>query len=336
MTQAQPGFLLSPELLGKVRTTIAKVDGDVVGGGAGEIPVRLEGDDERTPLRSRFFVLTDGLDSCRSASGDEVRVVRGETCGIQFEQIPPPPDGNGKVNQELFDVSYVVRAYNLAIESDDIDEAVPAGTFVEAIRERQKQENSDGEKSFWRILRVIECQCFGPSSSSPPSESSPPSSPPSESSPPSSPPSESSPPSDGSGSESEKSTAIVPASWTPGGYTALFVEESPEVRFDDVIEVSVRQDYCCVPIDPRFIEVCEKGSVRVCGCVPDRPVLVGAAVEGDAVAIQFDKRRPKSSVRLVLRLTGVRRGFAGLRFPSRSKRQFLANERFINSAYPAE
>jgi hypothetical protein len=42
---APPGFLLSPELLGKVRTTIARVDGDVGGGRGWKIPTRLEGDD---------------------------------------------------------------------------------------------------------------------------------------------------------------------------------------------------------------------------------------------------------------------------------------------------
>jgi hypothetical protein len=45
MSQAQPGFLLSPELLGRVRTTIARVDGSVDGGATWKIPVRLEGED---------------------------------------------------------------------------------------------------------------------------------------------------------------------------------------------------------------------------------------------------------------------------------------------------
>jgi len=45
MTQAQPGFLLSPELLGKVRTTIARVDGDIPGRKSWTIPTRFEGED---------------------------------------------------------------------------------------------------------------------------------------------------------------------------------------------------------------------------------------------------------------------------------------------------
>jgi hypothetical protein len=42
---AQPGFLLSPELLGKVRTTIARVDGDIPGRKSWTIPTRFEGED---------------------------------------------------------------------------------------------------------------------------------------------------------------------------------------------------------------------------------------------------------------------------------------------------
>jgi hypothetical protein len=35
-------------------------------------------------------------------------------------------------------------------------------------------------------------------------------------------------------------------------------------------------------------------------------------------------------------LVGTRRGFAGMRFPFRDKEQFDANERTLNSAYPAK
>ena len=91
-----------------------------------------------------------------------------------------------------------------------------------------------------------------------------------------SPPSEQ-PPSQTSG-QLDKSTAIVPASWSPTGYTALFIAEMPEVRFDDVMTASVIDSESLLEIDPKYLEVCEPGSVRVCGCVPDLPVLVGATV----------------------------------------------------------
>lgn len=145
--------------------------------------------------------------------------------------------------------------------------------------------------------------------------------------------SQSAPPESGEESSS-KSTAIVPASWSPTGYTALFIAECPEVRFDDVLVAHVSGAVTRVPIDPKFLEVCEKNSVRVCGCVPDLPVPVGAAIEEDAVCVRLGGET--RLVRVVIRLTGIRKGFRGQRFPDRTRAQFEANERFINSAYDNE
>jgi hypothetical protein len=126
----------------------------------------------------------------------------------------------------------------------------------------------------------------------------------------------------------------VPASWSPTGYTALFVEESPEVRFDDVIQTRVSQRYAVeVPIDGRFIEVCEPGSLCVIGCVPDLPVMVGASVVDNKVVVRFADNRPERLVSLTVKVSGIRKGFAGLRFPDRTQAQFESNERFIKSAY---
>jgi hypothetical protein len=175
-----------------------------------------------------------------------------------------------------------------------------------------------------------------PRPSSAPSESAPPpSSAPSESAPPPSTPSESAPPPSTPSWGSDKSTAIVPASWTPGGYTALFTLESPEVLFEDILLARIPQKAATLKIDPRFVEVCEPRSIVVSGCVPDVPAVVGVSVEGGLIRVRFAVE-DEQEVKLVLRLTGVRRGFAGLRFPNRSRRQFEANEAFIHSAYPAE
>ena len=127
----------------------------------------------------------------------------------------------------------------------------------------------------------------------------------------------------------------MPASWSPGGFTALFVEETPEVRFDDVMVATLYETTVNLPIDPHYLQVCEPGSVEVCGCVPDVPVLVGAVVDGDAVRVRLiPNPQSPSPVRVVLRLTGIRRGFRGLRFPDRTRAQFEANERFIKSGHP--
>jgi hypothetical protein len=126
----------------------------------------------------------------------------------------------------------------------------------------------------------------------------------------------------------------VPASWSPTGYTALFIAEMPEVRFDDVMAATVVEDETLLTIDPKFTEVCEPGSVQVCGCVPDLPVLVGAVVENDAVRVRLGAREADRPVTLTIRLTGIRKGFRSQRFSDRTEGQFLANEEFIRSAYP--
>lgn len=203
-----------------------------------------------------------------------------------------------------------------------------------------------GDRRHWTLFFLKHCP-LSSSSSEPPSSSSvsdSASSQSSESSQPSSSgssaPSESSisqsqPPSE-SWSGSDKSSAIVPASWSPTGYVALFIHEMPEVRFDDVMVVTVPQCSQILDIDPRFVEVCERGSLEVCGIVADQPVLIGARAIGDKILIKVADDNPEASMRLVIRLTGIRRGFAGKRFPRRTREQFLANEAFINSAYPSD
>lgn len=140
--------------------------------------------------------------------------------------------------------------------------------------------------------------------------------------------------SDGSDNGTDKSTAIVPASWSSTGYTALFVEECPEVRFDDVITVETVQRDGTVAIDPKYLEVCEPGSIEVCGTSCDIPLSVGARVESGGVRLRFAEQRDQP-VRIVIRLTGIRKGFRGHRFPDRTRKQFEQNEAFLRSAYDA-
>lgn len=128
----------------------------------------------------------------------------------------------------------------------------------------------------------------------------------------------------------------MPASWSETGFTALFITESPEVRFDDVIVKWVKQVDTCIEVDPRFVEVCERGSVEVFGCQSHRPTNIGAVVNGGKVHLRFAEQDPSQEHRVVLRLTGIRKGFAGMRFPDRTRNQFEHNERFIRSAYPDE
>jgi hypothetical protein len=118
----------------------------------------------------------------------------------------------------------------------------------------------------------------------------------------------------------------------------LFVLEAPEVRFDDVFTVTCTEPETLIEIDPKFVEVCEVGSLQVCGCVPNLPVLVGATVLDNQVQIRLPSPATVAAepepVSVVVRLTGIRKGFKGHRFPDRDREQFIANEAFIRSAYP--
>jgi hypothetical protein len=98
--------------------------------------------------------------------------------------------------------------------------------------------------------------------------------------------------------------------------------------------VRISQSDSYVAIDPRFIDVCEPGSIAVCGCVPAVPVLVGATVVCDRLRIRLGPHDQLDPVELVIRLTGIRRGFAGHRFPDRTREQFIANEAYLRSHYP--
>jgi hypothetical protein len=140
-----------------------------------------------------------------------------------------------------------------------------------------------------------------------------------------------SPGSDASGSS--KDTAVVQASWTRHGFAALFALESPDVRFVDWVErVPLTGRVTRVPIDPRFIEVCVPGSLRVFGVSSPLPYPVGVRIEGGwLIVTALPLLRPPE---INLTLVGIRAGFDGLRFPARTRAEFAGNERRLNLFKP--
>lgn len=128
------------------------------------------------------------------------------------------------------------------------------------------------------------------------------------------------------GSGSEKSTAIVPATWSPTGFTALFTDESPQPMFNDRAKFLVTSGESYIDIDPKFVEACEHGSIWViAGCEDD--VTVGAKVIGQQIRIRLGPAT--APVEITLFLSAVRKGFGDCkkwRFPSRTKADFDMNE----------
>jgi len=138
-------------------------------------------------------------------------------------------------------------------------------------------------------------------------------------------------------SGSDKSTAIVPMDWHDKGYGALFTMESNEVLFEFVMrDVPLEGAKTVARIDDRFLAVCERDSMVVTGISGDKLGPVGAVIKGNEVildALPVSFLRPN---KVTLKLTGTRKGFKDFDMPERSKEQFIANERFINSAYPRD
>ena len=140
-----------------------------------------------------------------------------------------------------------------------------------------------------------------------------------------------------SDSGSDKSTAIVPMDWHDKGYGALFTMESNEVLFEFVMrDVSLEGSKTVARIDDRFLAVCERDSMVITGISGDRAGSVGAVVEENNVILSAWPLSFLRPTKVTLKLTGVRKGFKHLDMPERSKEQFIANERFINSAYPRD
>ena len=279
-----------------------------------------------------YFELVEQLEPCKSALAKRVRLVDPEC--LEFEDVSP------LYTVKVYDIQSEVRRWSIENGGYGLTPA-PAGTRLQCVPDASADEITpgQGDYTFWRVHSIMSCKdCESSQGSSEGSSGSGSGSgsesdgsskePPSGSSASSEPP----PPSEGS----SKSSAIVPASWTPGGYAALFITEMPDVRFEEVMSYTGPQEYACVPVDPRYLEVCEVDTMAVVSACPDEPVVVGAKFCEDHVELKFADPNPGELVTVTMRLTAIRKGFRHDRFTPRSERQFICNELFINSAYPAD
>lgn len=130
---------------------------------------------------------------------------------------------------------------------------------------------------------------------------------------------------------SAKDSAIVPASSSPTGYHALYVVESPDVRFEDVFPgLKVRGVQSHYQIDKRFMEVIHPETLCVIGWAADEPKPLGFDIRGGHLVILAAKdkcRRPKI---VNVKISAIRKGFLGVRFTPKSRIEFLANERRLD------
>jgi hypothetical protein len=129
-------------------------------------------------------------------------------------------------------------------------------------------------------------------------------------------------------SGSEKDRAIVPSRFSPTGFTALACIESPEVLFIEVMQKDIHQD-TLLPIDPKFLDVCEPGTMKAIASA-DVPAAVGAKVIGGDVSIRLSSYAEPATVTLLL--IAKRRGkkFRNWRMPDMTREEYEANERRLD------
>ena len=130
-----------------------------------------------------------------------------------------------------------------------------------------------------------------------------------------------------------KDSAIVPVNWTRGGYAALYCVEAPDVRFEntEVHERPKRAKNWKVRTCGKFKSVVCEETIEVVGYSTDKPCPLGIVIDSEGVITfktsMFPWMRPD---RIVIKISAIRRGFKGVKFEDKTKKDFKANERRLS------
>ena len=119
-------------------------------------------------------------------------------------------------------------------------------------------------------------------------------------------------------------TAIVPHK---DEFVALYCVESPEVRFEEIIFIDVKNRDCIIEeIDPIYYDVCEKNSIKPISYACSEPVACGIQVKDNLIIIKFNKN-DATPEEITLKLSGIRKGFKK-RFSRKTKEEMIKNNKF--------
>jgi hypothetical protein len=131
----------------------------------------------------------------------------------------------------------------------------------------------------------------------------------------------------------DKSAIVKSVNPDPDAYVAVYCDESPEVRFNDVLTIEDITGYEFeVKLCEEYVHSCEEESIKVVGHAASDPCLVGFNIVGDAVVCKISTITdlPKS---INLSLSGIRKGRAGKRHERKSLKQAVQNNSFWGAAY---
>lgn len=111
--------------------------------------------------------------------------------------------------------------------------------------------------------------------------------------------------------------------------------EMAEPRIEEVMRIPIEgRNKFKAKLDDRYRAVCESGTMDICGWASDKPCLVGLTVDDRYVNAHVEDPLGMDPEHLVVRVTAIRRGFLGVRFPEKNAKDFQANEAFLSMAMP--
>jgi len=133
--------------------------------------------------------------------------------------------------------------------------------------------------------------------------------------------------------DNDKSAIVKSVDPDPDTYVAVYCDESPEVRFNDILTIENITEYEFeTKLCKEYVHSCEEKSIKVVGHAASDPCLVGFNIVGDTVVCKFSTitELPKF---VNLHLSGIRKGRAGKRHERKSLKQAVQNNSFWGAAY---
>lgn len=120
--------------------------------------------------------------------------------------------------------------------------------------------------------------------------------------------------------------AIVP--WR-NEFLGLFCVEAPQVRFEDVLQVTITGPETVYALAREFVDICELNSLSVVGLTAPIPVMLGAEIDDNLLRVRVAGELPDY---VIVKVSGLRAGHSELRFPRYSETQMKKNDAFWRQA----
>ena len=122
--------------------------------------------------------------------------------------------------------------------------------------------------------------------------------------------------------------AIVPS--VHGDYVSMSCVEAPEVRFEEIISIKCHGRLKIEhEIDPEFVFICEPDSIKAISHTTTEPALCGVKIKENKLIITFSGNIPEE---VTVKLSGIRKGFANVRFEKKTEEQAYHNNNFWGQA----